>query len=409
MRRVGLPLALALFGLTAAALAPAAGRDEVDRSVRTLHESLLTLDTHLDTPSWFGVSGWNILDHHDVKIDGSQIDLPRMKAGGLDGGFWATYIPQGPLTADGRAAARDAALLRLAEIRELVAAHPQQFEIALTAEDGPRIAATGKRVVYLSMENGYPFGEDLTLLATFHKLGVRIAGPVHFLDNDLGDSSTDAKGPRWHGLSPLGKAWVAEANRLGILIDASHASDDVLDQLIATSRAPIILTHSGTRAVFDHPRNVNDERLKRLAASGGVIQISAYNEYMITKPRIAERDAAIATLRRESGRSVKQREHLRHELAELDRRYPVPRATFDDFMQHLLHAIEVAGIDHVGVGIDFDGGGGVTGLDEASDYPKVTARLLAAGYSKADVAKVWAGNALRVLAQAQAAAGSGAH
>jgi membrane dipeptidase len=254
------------------------------------------------------------------------------------------------------------------------------------------------------MENGYPFGEDPTLLATFHKLGVRIAGPVHFANNDLGDSSTDPSGPRWGGLSPLGRAWVAEANRLGVLIDASHASDAVLDQLLEHSRAPIILTHSGAKAVFDHPRNVDDARLRKLAARGGVIQVSAYSDYMIARPRDPARDAALGEIRRSQGRTLGDRIAARAKISALEARHPAPRADFDAFMKHLLHVIEVAGVDHVGIGIDFDGGGGVTGLEDAVDYPKITAALKAAGLPDDALAKIWGENALRVLTAAQAVA-----
>ena len=388
-------IALAFAGSTSAAEPP--------RDWRRLHESLITLDTHLDTPAWLEVDGWNVADRHGVSADGSQIDLPRMKAGGLDGGFWAVYIPQGPLTPEGRAAARDAALVRLTRIREMVAANPRDFAIALTAEDAPRIAAEGKRIVYLSMENGYPFGEDVTLLRTFHQLGVRIAGLAHFRNNDLADSSTDPDGARWKGLSPLGRTWVAEANRLGVLIDASHSSDAVLDQLLEISRAPIILTHSGARAVFDHPRNVDDERLRKLAAKGGVIQLSAYSDYMIPRSTNAERDAAIAPLRGRATTLAEQRTK-QAKLVEVEKTYPAPRANFDGFVQHLLHALRVAGVDHVGIGIDFDGGGGVTGLEDATDYPKISEALLRAGYTRGDLEKIWSGNALRVLAAAQKAA-----
>ncbi|HEV7632579.1 MAG TPA: dipeptidase [Steroidobacteraceae bacterium] len=379
----------------------------VDARSRALHESLLTLDSHLDSPMLFGVPGWDILDRHSVANDGSQLDYPRMVDGGLDGGFFATYIPQGPLTDLGRANARDAALLRLQEIHQMVAAHPERFELAYAATDAARIAASGRRFVYLSMENGYPLGLDLSLLSTFYKLGVRITGPVHFDNNDLADSSTDPKGARWKGLSPLGKEYVREANRLGMLLDASHASDDVFDQFLELSRTPILLSHSGVRAVFDHPRNLDDARLRRLAASGGVIQISAYSDYMMPKASNPQRDAALAELRRAgaAGATPAQREAQRRKFAEINRQYPSPRATFDDFMRHLLHAIAVAGIDHVGIGLDFDGGGGVNGLEDVSDYPKITAALLKAGYSKDDIAKVWSGNVLRILAQAQAAAG----
>ncbi len=389
--------------LAVAAISPALDAAAASDS-RRLHESLLTLDSHLDTPMWFAVSGWNILEAHDVARDGSQLDLPRMKQGGLDGGFWATYIPQGPLTPAGRAAARDAALLRLQEIRELVAAHPRDFELAFTAADARRIAAAGRRVVFLSMENGYPFGEDVTLLQTFHRLGVRVAGIAHFLNNDLGDSSTDPAGPRWHGLSPLGKAWVKEANRLGVLIDASHSSDEVFDQLLEWSDAPIVLTHSGARAVFDHPRNLDDERLRRLAAKGGVIQVSAYGDYMIAHAPDPARDAARRQLMGARGTTLAQRQVAQRGLAELERRSPVPRADLDGYIRHLRHAIEVAGVDHVGIGIDFDGGGGVAGLEDARDYPKITAALLAAGLTRDDLAKIWGGNVLRALAAAQARA-----
>lgn len=394
--------ALLLAGAIGASLASVRAA-EPERAARHIHESLLTLDTHLDTPALFEIEGWKITDRHSVTTDGSQIDLPRMKVGGLDGGFWATYIPQGPLTPEGRAAARDAALARLMRIREMVAANPREFALALTADDARRIAGEGRRIVFLSMENGYPFGEDPTLLTTFHRLGVRVAGLAHFRNNDLADSSTDPDGARWHGLSPRGRAWVADANRLGVLIDASHSSDDVLDQLLEISRTPVILTHSGTRAVFDHPRNVDDERLRRLAAKDGVIQISAYSDYMIPRTPNAQRDAAVASLRGRSTTLAEQRTR-QAKLLEVEKRYPAPRADFAAFMQHLLHALSVAGVDHVGIGIDFDGGGGVAGLDDAADYPKISEALLRAGYTRDDLAKIWGGNALRVLAAAQAAA-----
>jgi membrane dipeptidase len=332
-----------------------------------------------------------------------------MVQGGLDGAFFATYVAQGPLTDAGRAAARDAALLRLQDIHDMVAANRARFEIALTAADARRIVAAKKRAVFLSMENGYPVGRDLTLLATYHALGVRIAGPVHFLNNDLGDSSTDPAGPTWHGLSPLGRAYVQEANRLGILLDASHASDEVLDQMLELSTAPIILTHSGAKAVFGHPRNVDDERLRRIAARGGVIQVYAFGDYFVAHPHVPERDEAIATSRRLAG-SARTRAALEARtrgLAAIDKRYPVPHASFEDFIAHLLHVVRVAGVDHAGIGLDFDGGGGVDGLRDASDYPRITARLLREGFSREDIARIWSGNALRVLAEAEAHAASG--
>lgn len=386
----------------AALAAVAVGLAGCATSPARIHESLLTLDSHLDVPMLFAVQGWDMTDRHSVQGDGSQVDLPRMIEGGLDGGFFAIYIPQGPLTPEGRAAARDAALRRMAEIHAMVDLHPDRLAIALTAEDAPRIAATGRRIVYLSMENGYPLGEDPSQLRVFYAGGVRVAGLVHFKNNDLGTSATDVTPAPYPGLTPLGRRWVEEANRLGIVIDESHASDAVLDELLELSRAPIILSHSGARAVFDHPRNVDDERLRRIAAHGGVIQVPAYNDYLVTNAPNAQRQAAVAAARGVQARTLADREATQQQLATIDQRFPIRRGTFEDYMQHLLHVIRVAGVDHAGIGIDFDGGGGVPGFEDASDYPKITARLLAAGYSREDLQKIWSGNLLRVLREARA-------
>ena len=373
---------------------------------RAAHEAMMVFDTHFDTPMNAAKPGWSILDRHDVRVDGSQIDYPRMVEGGLDGGFWAVYTGQQPRTPAGIIAARDAALVRASVIRQMVAGAPAQFQLATTPADAAAITAAGKRVVYMSMENSQAVAGDLSLMGTFYKLGVRLMGPVHFLNNELGDSSTDPAGPEWKGLSPLGRQFVAEANRLGILLDASHASDEVLDQMIAQSKTPILLSHSGVKAVFDHPRNIDDDRLRALARSGGVISLNAYSAYMIANPRVPEREAAVAALNAKfgpaNGRDEAARAAARAEMAAIEARWPTPRATFDDFMKHLDHAIAVAGIDHVGISGDFDGGGGVTGFNEATDYPKITAHLLSKGHSPADINKMWSGNVLRILALAQA-------
>ena len=399
-------VAFLLFGVTAVACA--ADGAKIDAKARAIHERLIVLDTHLDTPAHLVWNGWSILDRHSVEEDGSQIDLPRMIAGGLDGGFFAVYTPQGPVTPEGDIAARDAGLLRALAIREMVARYPERFELALKADDAAPIAARGHRIVFMSIENGYPFESDLTLMSTFYKLGVRLMSPVHFLNNRLGDSSTDPAGRKWNGLSDLGRQFVAEANRLGVVVDVSHSSDDVLDQAIQLSKTPILLSHSGCKAVFDHPRNVDDNRLRALAASGGVIQVSAYSDYMVAMPKDTERAAALAEyqkLQRGSGSpTAAERKALTAQRRDIDKRFPAPRATFDDYMAHLLHALKVAGVDHVGVGIDFDGGGGVTGLNDATDYPRITQRLLKEGYTEADLQKIWSGNVLRVLRAAEEAA-----
>lgn len=376
---------------------------DVPSNARALHERLLVLDTHLDTALHFTRPGWSIVASHDFDSDLSQVDYPRMVAGGLDGGFWVIYTAQGPRTPEGLQAARDSALMTTARLREMVARHHDKFELALSAGDASRIEKSGKRVVYLSMENGYPLGKDISLLRTFYELGVRMFGPVHFANNDLADSATDPKGPEWHGLSPLGKEVVAEANRLGIVLDASHASDDVLDQLIELSQTPIVLSHSACKALTDHPRNVDDERLRKLAAAGGVIQINSV--YITPAYKNAEHEKEVAALEARYGRmytlpAEKVAEFARERRA-IDAKYAVPRATFDDFLRHLLHALKVVGPDHVGIGADWDGGGGVEGMNDVAALPRITEALLAAGYSEQDLAKIWGGNVLRVLRSAE--------
>jgi membrane dipeptidase len=385
---------LALFALAASA-----------QDARQVHEAAIVLDTHFDTPANLGRPGWSIMDRHSRADSGDQVDYPRMVEGGIDGGFFAIFTAQGPRTPEGDSDARDAALVRAVQIREMVARHPDAFTLVTTSAQARAAVAAKKRFVFMSMENGYPFEGDLSLMRSFQRLGVTMMSPVHFKNDDLADSATDK--PEWNGLSPKGRMFVAEANRLGILIDCSHASDDVLRQTIALSKAPVILSHSGARAIFDHPRNVTDADLRALAAKGGVVQINAFDGYMIAQPKVPAREAAMAALMAKlPPRATMIEADRKAFLAErkaIDARWPMPRATFDDVMKHLLHAIQVAGIDHVGISGDFDGGGGVEGFDDITAFPKITAALLARGYSAADVAKVWGGNALRVLDAAQAA------
>ena len=385
-----------MFAL-AALLSAAPAHSQLSAGDRLAHEQMLTLDTHLDTPAVLGREGWKFGDYHQVDWDRSQVDLPRMEQGGLDGGFFAIFTEQGPLTAQGYAAARDRAFLRAAAIQRMVAAYSDKMALARTAEDAARITAAGKRAVYQSIENSYPIGPDIALLQTFFALGVRMAGPVHFKNNQFGDSATDK--PRWHGLSKLGRLWVAEMNRLGMIIDASHASDDVFDQLLVLSKTPIILSHSGPRAIYDHPRNLDDARMRKLAAAGGVMQINSV--YLTKSDDNKERAAQQGQQERWATLDDDHRRELLAQMAALDARAPPKRATFDMFMKSLLHAIDVMGIDHVGIGADWDGGGGVIGMEDITAIPKITARLRQAGYSQSDIQKVWSGNVLRLLKQAE--------
>lgn len=381
---------------------------EVGPAAKALHERILVLDTHLDTPANFSRPGWSILEDHRGEREFSQVDLPRMRSGGLDGGFWVVYTGQGDRTPEGNLRARDHGLVRMVEIREMLAAHPDQFELALTAGDAERIAEQGKRVVYVSMENAAPLASDPSLLEAYHKLGLRMLGITHVRNNDFGDSSNTPA--EWNGLSPAGKALVAEANRLGIVLDASHASDLVFDQLLELSSAPIVLSHSGADAIYEHPRNIDDARIRRLAEKGGVLHVNAYGGYLIPMEQSAERKAALDELRKRYGDDgAMPRERILAYLRDrdaIDAKYPAVEATFADYMKHLLHILEVAGPEHVGIGADWDGGGGVVGLEDVSDLPKITQALLEAGYSEQDIANIWSGNLLRVLREAERASAS---
>lgn len=379
--------------------------DDALARARALHDRFVTLDTHLDTPVHFSRPGWDIMERHDFFTDRSQVDYPRMQEGGLNGGFWVIFTQQGPRTPEGHAMALDHALLVNMRIREMVARNHEHFELALKASDAQRIVDAGRKVVYISMENGYPLGTNPRLLETFHHLGVRMFGPVHFANNELGDSATDPSGAEWNGLSEAGKAFVAEANRLGMILDASHASDDVFDQMLELSATPIVLSHSGARALYDHPRNRDDARLQRLAEHGGVIQMNAFGAYLRPVHQPPARVTALRELRQEFGSllgmSPEQVAAMAERRREIDEQFPIDHPDLDDFMAHMLHVLELIGPEHVGIGADWDGGGGVEGMWDVAAQPRITKRLLAAGYTEADLAKIWGGNVLRLLQAAE--------
>lgn len=367
----------------------------------SLHEQLFTIDTHIDTPTASILrDGWELGERHDYATDRSQCDLPRMREGGVDALVFATYVGQFARTPAGLAAAHDRAVMCIERTHAALRKNAATCELALTADDGLRLKAAGKRAIYLSIENAYSLGRDVGNVQKFQGLGVRMLGLTHMLNNDVADSSTDPRGPEWNGLSPLGREMVAEANRLGLVLDASHASDDALRDLLACSRAPVVLSHSGPRAIADHPRNVGDDLLRELAAKGGVLQINALPVALVTSP-LNGRTAAIASVLME----FKDRVLSAQTLLDEDHAYDVacadhanPPVTFDDFIHHIEYAVEVMGIDHVGIGCDLDGGGGgFSKLRDVTDYPNITAALVARGWSEAWLAKLWGQNTLRVL------------
>ncbi len=387
---LALPLALAL---------PASAQtgSDVSAADRDLHERLIVIDTHLDIPARFDSGQWDFGERHRYEWDLTQVDLPRMVEGGLDGGFFVIYTPQGELTPEGLAQTRDAALVRAAAIHRVIGENRDRIGLALTADDVERLLAAGKRFAFLSVENSGPIGYDLSLLTTLHRLCVRMAGPVHSRTNQLADSATGEA--RWNGLSPLGRQWVAEMNRLGMVIDGSHSSDAAFDQMLALSRVPIVLSHSGPKAIFDHRRNLDDGRMRALARTGGVMFLNSV--YLVQHDNSPERDAINERHENWANLTPEQRQQLLRDRAALDAQRPYTTADFELFMRSLLHAIRVMGVDHVGLGADWDGGGGVIGMEDIASLPRITARLRREGFSEGDIAKVMGANLLTVLRRVQ--------
>ncbi|MDB2668731.1 dipeptidase, partial [Alphaproteobacteria bacterium] len=323
----------------------------------TLHEDLLVLDAHLDTPAVLDRPGFDITQRHDPHHDFSQVDLPRMQEGGLDGGFWVIYTPQGPLTEAGFAKALEHARHRNQLIDEMVAQHPDGFAHATLAEQAANIAAQGKRVVFKSIENAYPLGMDISRLDEFHDLGVRMLGLVHMSHNQFADSSTDKNGPKWGGLSPLGRQLVARANQLGMVIDASHAHDATLAQLLELSTTPVILSHSGAQAIFDHPRNVPDALLLALAETGGVIHINSLSGYLKKLQSAPERRSALmqlyGELRQNPPQTKADQDRFVAARRAIDLQFPPDYADFEDVMAHVNHVLARLGPRHIGMGLDW--------------------------------------------------------
>ncbi|MDA8625812.1 dipeptidase [Alphaproteobacteria bacterium] len=397
-----------LFGSMAAiGLAMALVGCDAPQSQLKTHDDMLALDSHLDTPLVLDRAGFDISHRHDWMQDYAQVDLPRMIEGGLDGGFWVIYTAQGPLTEQGYAKALAHARQRSVVIDEMVSNLSDDFALALQADEAARIAASGKRVVYKSIENAYPLGTNIDLLDEFYAAGVRMVGLVHSRNNQFADSSTDKAGQKWGGLSPLGRALIKRANALGMIVDLSHAHDKALAQAIALSTTPIILSHSGAAHLYEHPRNVPDALLKKLAQSGGVIQINSLSGYLRdlnTDPR--RLPEFIGLYRKYQNAPGGMRENHKAFIADrraLDEKYPPDYAELSDVMDHIFHALTLMGSDHVGIGLDWDGGGGVNGLQDVSDLPKITEALRAASVSTQTIEKIWSGNMLRLLRLAEAA------
>ena len=328
------------------------------RYAHALHDRILSLDTHSDTPMIFSRrEGFDIGNR-----DSALVDLPKMGEGRLDAVFMAAYLRQG----DRDNASSLAAVQRIndiiKEIYSQVERNSDHSGIASTEEDLIRLKAEGKKSIFIGIENGYAIGKDLTNLEKFRNLGVTYMTLCHSRNNDICDSSSDKDGMEWNGLSPFGEQVIAEMNRLGMLVDLSHAHEKTFWDVIKISKHPIVATHSSVRAIRDHDRNLTDEQLKGLATNGGVVQVCPLGSYIS---------------------------------------YDRQTASLSQFLDHIDHIVRVAGIDHVGIGSDFDGGGRLIGLEAANDLINITTGLIERGYTDEEIEKIWGGNFLRVMNIAQ--------
>jgi membrane dipeptidase len=363
---------------------------------RAIHQRVVTIDTHDDIPFNFATP------EVDPGVRGSrQVDIPKMVEGGLDVAFFIVYVGQGPRTPEGYERAKEQALTKFRAIHRMAEEmHPDKVAIAYRRAHVERILNSGRRVAAIGIENGYVIGRDLTLIRRYHDLGARYMTLTHGGHNDIGDSATPRAGEpasEHGGLSAFGRDVVDRMNRVGMMVDVSHVAKSTSLDAIRLSRAPVIASHSGVRAVNDHPRNMDDEQLLALKRNGGVIQVVALGEFVKSSPeRRAAAQAVYEQLgvRRNSEMTPEQRAELRRRMADIDAQYPP--ATVKDFVDHIDHAVRLIGIDHVGISSDFDGGGGVAGWRDASESFNVTLELVRRGYNEGQIRKLWGGNLLRV-------------
>jgi membrane dipeptidase len=363
-----------------------------------IHERAYCVDTHADAPIMLQKPGFDVGISHDTKRDGSQIDFPRMKQGGMDAMFFAVYTAQGPRTPEGHAKAKESALKQFALIQEALKKYPDQAELATTPAEARRIGKAGKRAVFIGMENGYPVGNELTMLKTYYDLGCRYITLTHFANNLIGDSSTDPDGPIHGGLSDFGKQVVQEMNRLGIMVDVSHIADKTFYDALALTTKPVLASHSNCRALCDFPRNMTDDMIRAVAKNGGVIQVNFVSDYL-RQPSEAHRTAKTKIRMANVGRIATPAMEARQEALSdsVARVYASERASVADIANHIDHIVKLTSIDHVGIGSDFDGGGGVNGMEDVSQIEALTLELVRRGYSQKDIEKIWSGNIFRVL------------
>ena len=379
----------------------------VERALK-IHKKVLTLDTHADTPLRMIEPGFDMSERHDPNETGSKVDYPRMKEGDLDAIFFAAFVAQDIRNDDGNSRAKALCFQMIDSILVSIKRNSEIVGLALNPQDAYSLEKEDKRAIYIGIENGYPIGDDLTNVEAYYNKGVRYITLVHSSNNDLADSATDPNGAEHDGISDFGSRVVNEMNRLGIMVDVSHGSDSVFYDAIKLSKAPIIATHSNARAVTNHKRNMTDEMLKLMAKNGGVVQLTMLSSYLRDTPPNIKRDSAIDSLRSNmkpiDKMSDEEKVALRAKYQKINKKYPDPPATVKHVVDHIDHIIKIAGIDHVGIGCDFDGGGGIEGVFDASEVMNITIELVRRGYTEEQIEKIWGGNLIRVFKNVQAVA-----
>jgi membrane dipeptidase len=395
----------ALFLVPVFALMQSAPGDAVSPRAKQLHDRSIVVDSHDDTTQ-------RLLSDktYDVaaRNKNGNIDIPRMRDGGMDALFFSIWVPS-ELT--GPPAVKQA-LDQIDSVREAVRTHPNDLLLATTVADVKRAAAEHKIAALMGMEGGHMIDDDLRLLRDYAALGVRYLTLTHFKNNNWADSSTDK--PAHNGLTPFGKDVVRELNRLGVMVDISHVADKTFYDALAVTTAPVIASHSSCRAIANHPRNMTDDMLRAVTKNGGVVMINYHAGFLSEEFRVASEKRsgtvveAMAAMSKKCGGNeactTMESGRLDHEAMA---RGELPKVTWEKIIEHIDHAVKVAGADHVGLGSDFDGATMPIGMEDASKLPKITEALLKKGYAEADVQKILGGNVLRVMEQVERVAQAG--
>ena len=392
--------------------------EELHQKATEIHQKVITLDTHND----INLNNFTDSINYTQRLE-SQVNLPKMKEGGLDVAWFIVYTGQDSLNEAGYANAYQNALNKFNAIHRLVNNYaPDQIELALTSDDVRRISAIGKKVAMIGVENGYPIGTDISNVKKFYDLGARYMSLAHNGHSQLSDSNTGEKDSIWlhNGLSDLGKQVISEMNKYGIIVDISHPSKEANKQMIALSQAPVIASHSSARALCEHSRNLDDELLKLIKENNCVVQTVAFRSYVSvdkSKSRSEQMNGLVKEVADSLGikwydwsefRSLddeaqtnflqnrKRIMDIANVKAKLKTDFP-PDVNVSDFVDHIDYMVGLIGIEHVGISSDFDGGGGIEGWKDASETFNVTLELVKRGYTEDQITMIWSGNLLRVL------------